>query len=138
MGFHMVSYNTDHEHGPQMKLDNGLQSPWRQSEPHTSTWIQVAAQTTDVCMTFSSNINTEPSFSRTTDPDITMAPGGSAGYSDQYDLQQQHFPETSTRFQSAAQTLTDLGFIMETTWTTDTSMASDRIMDFGGLSMMSI
>lgn len=88
MGFHVVSYNnTDHEHGPQLKLDHRLRlGHWRQPEPHTSTWIQAAAQTVDVCMAFGSNTNTEPSFSRTTDPDITMAPGGSAGYSDQYDL----------------------------------------------------
>lgn len=67
-------------------------------------------------MAFGSNINTDPSFSRTTDSDITIASGGSGGYSVQYDPQQQHHPETSTRLQSAAQTLIDLSFIMEATW----------------------
>lgn len=86
-------------------MDNGLlhgfwwqHRPWtwplKQPEPRTSTWLQAAAKTRDICWlsaaTWAMGINTEPGYSKTlesdmtlgssTDMNITVASGGSTGH----------------------------------------------------------
>lgn len=82
--------------------------PWRQHGPWTSTRLQDAAQTIDICLAFGGNIDhgqQHNGSNRTTDPGVALS--GSRDHTHQHGLRQLLRPFTST-WPSAVARLMDI------------------------------